>query len=115
MGKIDKGRLIRLRGVLDLQLVFVRQSVGNRTAERAWIIFFPIFARVGQLEGRSIAGVDFFSLPDRLIEPPATAVQSVHVVILRKLVLDTVDRESALGDSVNVTTDQGAEVGVLPM
>src|ERR1700738_3371027 len=27
VGKIDKGRLIRLGGVFDLQLVFVRQSV----------------------------------------------------------------------------------------
>src|SRR3981081_272002 len=108
--KIHECWLIRLSSVLDLQLVLVRQSVSNGRVESARIIFFPIFARVRQLEGRSIAGVDFFSLPDRLIESLAAAVQSVRVVVLRKLVLDTVGGESALSDSVAITTDQGAEV-----
>ena len=55
VSKIDNGRLIRLGGVLDLQTVLVRQSVSNRTTEIARKTFFPIFARVGQLERRSVA------------------------------------------------------------
>ncbi len=103
--KIDEGWLIRLGGVLDLQLVLVRQSVSNGTIEGAWIIFFSIFTRVRQLEARSVAGLDFLGLPNRLVESLATAVQSVRVVVLRKLVLDAANRESTLGDPVTVTAD----------
>src|SRR5215831_12794094 len=57
VSKIDHGRLIGLGGVLDLQTVLVRQSVSNRTTEIPRKAFFPIFARVRQLERRSVAGV----------------------------------------------------------
>src|SRR5258708_36137972 len=103
--KIDEGWLIRLGGVLDLQLVLVGQSVSNGTIEAAWIIFFSIFTRVRQLEARSVAGFDFLGLPNRLVESLATAVQIVRVVVLRKLVLDSASRESTLGDPVTVTAD----------
>src|SRR6266481_5210163 len=107
---MDEGWLIRLSRVLDFQLILVGQSVGNRTAKGSRIVFFPILARVCQPERRSVAAVDFFGLPDCLIESPATAVQSVRVVILRKLVFNAADRESTLGNSVAITPDQGAEV-----
>src|SRR6266446_6050199 len=95
--KIDEGWLIGLSSVLYLQLVLIRQSVSNRTVESAGIVFFTIFAGVRQFEDRPVVGVDFVSLPDHLIEDLASTVQSVGVVVLRELVLDTVYRESALG------------------
>src|SRR6202022_2921872 len=95
VSKIDEGRLISLSSVLDLQTVLVRQSISNRTAESARIIFFAIFARVCQLEGRSVRGVQLFSLPDHFIESLATAVQRALVAVVRMLVLDTGGRESA--------------------
>src|SRR5258707_12176061 len=101
--KIDEGWLIRLGGVLDLQLVLVRQSVSNGTIEGAWIIFLSIFTRVRQLEARSVAGLDFLGSPNRLVESLATAGQSVRVVVLRQLVLDAANAESTLGDPLTRT------------
>src|SRR5260370_35360920 len=94
--KIDEGWLIRLGGVLDLQLVLVRQSVSNGTIEGAWIIFFSIFTRVRRLEARSVAGLSFLGLPNRLVDSLPTAVRSVRDVVLPTLVLDAATRESTL-------------------
>jgi hypothetical protein len=62
------------------------------------------------LRAGPVASVDFFSLPNNLIESFATAVQSVRVIVLSKLVLDTVDCEPPLRNSVAIAADQGAEV-----
>src|SRR5260221_12686465 len=78
--KIDEGWLIRLGGVLDLQLVLVGQSVSNGTIEGAWIIFFSIFTRVRQLEARSVAVSTFSACQTALsnpLRPPCRAFESL--------------------------------------
>ena len=108
--QIDESRLIGFRSVLDLQFVVVRKSVNHLAAKIARIIFLPIFARIRQLEGRSFGRVQLFSLPDDFIESFATAMQGVLSVVLRKLIVDTADRESALCDSIAIAADQGTEI-----
>ena len=53
----------------------------------------------------------FLIIDDTVIPKPfATAMEGIFSVILRKLIVDTVDRESALGNSVAVATDQGTKI-----
>lgn len=47
------------------------------------------------------------------IETFATPVQSVRAVVLGELVLDTVQRESAVSDSIAGTADQRAKAGLI--
>src|SRR5262249_15951527 len=110
VSKIDNGRLIRLGGILDLQTVLVRQSVSNRTTEIPRKAFFPIFARVRQLERRSVAGVYPFGFPDHLVESLATPVQRVLAVVRHEVVIDTAYREFTLPYSVAITADYASEI-----
>src|SRR6516164_3252549 len=109
--EIDDRRFIRLSSIFDLQPVRVHQGVGHRAAERSRIVFLSVLAGVGQPQGRSVAGLDLLGLPDHLIESLASPVEGVWAVVLRELVLDAVDCESAPGDTVAIAADQGAKVG----
>src|SRR5262249_31469643 len=68
-------------------------------------------AGVAQLQGRPIAGLDLVGLPDDLIESLSSPVEGIRTVVLCELVLDAVDREFALGDTVAIAANQGAKVG----
>src|SRR5262245_15862176 len=108
--QIDESRLIGFRSVLDFQFVVVRKSVNHLAAKSARIVFLPIFARIREFESRPFGSVHLFSLPDDLIESFAAAMEGILSVILRKLIVDTVDRESALGNSVAIAADQGTKI-----
>ena len=57
---------------------------------------------------------NFSRRPHDLIETFQTAVQAVRAVVLRQLVLSTVQRKSPFRDSIAVAANQCAEKGIVP-
>src|SRR6478672_13850230 len=111
MRKIYKRRLARFRRVVDLQFVLVRQPVSYFAAKLTGVVFFPVFAHIGQFECWPFGSVQLLSLPDDLIGSLASAMQRVRAVVLCKLILAAVDSEASLSDSVAIAADQGTKVG----
>ena len=113
MGQIDDRVLVGSGSVDQLQLVFVRESVGGGHLERSGIPLLAILARVGELEGGAVCGDFRSSLPDDLVESLDSAVKGIADVVGSECVLLAIKSEFPLGNAVTIAANEASEVRAL--
>src|ERR1700730_18920774 len=82
IGKINDGRPVSCRPVLDLQLILVGKSVDNGDREISRKPLLAVFADVTEREDDAILAFEFGRLPDDFVEPLEPTVQGIFAVVL---------------------------------
>ncbi len=99
-----------VRVVVDLDLVAVRERVGDLGDERAGVALVAVGARERQLEPDVVPVLEGRRRPDVLVEADRAAVERVRRIVDREVIGDPVERERAPGDAVRVAAGDAAEV-----
>ena len=96
--------------VIENQLVSVRERVGDRGPHSARVALLAVGAGIPKHETDRVRTLERCRVPDHLVEALETAVEVIGTVVLRQRVGLAVQRESASGDAVAISADDGAEV-----
>src|SRR5439155_11569446 len=110
LSEINDGVLIGGRGIINLQLVCVRQRVDDFDRKVSRIAFFAIFAQISQFHRRAIRDFQYSRLPHNFVEAFDAAVEVILAVVDRQLVFDAVECEAALSDAIAIATDNRTKV-----
>ena len=110
LSEINDGVLIGGRGIINLQLVCVRQRVDDFDRKVSRIAFFAILAQISQFHRRAIRDFQYSRLPHNFVEAFEAAVEVILAVVDRQLVCDAVECEAAFGDAIAIATDNRANV-----
>ena len=107
VGHADDGRSIGGRRVIEPQLVVIGECVGHRGRHVARIPVLAVDAQIRQSYSRLVLGErERYGIPDYPRESPVTAMNVVLAAIVdRDAILDVVDREPCVGDSVCHASD----------
>ena len=104
---IHNGRLVSFRFVTDIDRIIVCQLHQHFTSDISRETFFAIFCRVSQFQ---FLRIRLNGIKHTVLESLRTAMQAVTVIILRQLILSTVQSKSTLVDTVSITADACSEV-----
>ena len=107
IGHIYDGRLIRFCFIADIDGIIVRQFHQNFTGNVARETFFTIFCHISQFQ---FLRIGLYCIKHPVLESLRTAMQTMTVIILRQLILCTVQCEFTLIDTVGITTDACSKV-----
>ena len=106
VGQIDDGRRVGRGPKIDLQLIGVRQGVGDRDRKIAGIAFFAVGADAVKPYADFVARLDLFGLPHVSIETFHTSVQMVGTVVLGQRVSLAVQFELTRRNAIAKATDR---------
>src|SRR5450631_4171392 len=110
VGEVDDGRRRRIRPVLNLQLVGVRQGVSDPDGEPSGITLLAVRADIFQANAVRCAANGAIRHPDSLIEPLYSTMKRIGAVVRRQAISIAVDCEFGARDSIGVTANGGAQV-----
>ena len=99
--------------IFDDQLVVVRQFVRYLNLQVSWITLFHVLGQIAQFQAAPAVANNGLGVPNDLVETDHAAVQVVFVVVFGQRVCFVSDGELTFGDSVAVTPDDRAEVGLV--
>ena len=107
VGQIDNGRFVGGSFVCDNQRVTIGQGIGSLHVERAGEAHFAI--------GRSVAHhqllvVDLFNVEHTVLITFHTTMETIGTIVYRNLIINTVNRELTLVDTVAITSDESTEI-----
>src|SRR5690242_10040593 len=105
VGEVDDRIFVGHGAIVDPQLV-ARQAIIDKCFEISGIPLLAILAEIRQVQNVAVGRGG----PNAFVEACETTVKMVAVVVPRKLILDTVEREATISDAVRVTSNQRAEV-----
>ena len=107
VGHVHNSRLVGFRFVADVDSVIVRQFHQHLTSDIARETFFTIFCHISQFQ---FLRIGLYCIKHPVLESLRTAMQTMTVIILRQLILCTVQCEFTLIDTVGITTDACSKV-----
>ncbi len=107
------GCLVSRRMVVNVQAVAVGQRVGHGYAQRTGEPVLTVRENGRKNHTDGIFGFGCFGLPERAVEGIFPAVERVAVIVLSRLVDDTVQLKLPAGDTSCVAADGCTEIGVV--
>ena len=109
--RVQHGRGVGRRPVVDAQRVVGRQRIGHRDRKRSRISLLAVRREVAHLDGLFSGFVhERPRIPHLVREPAAAAVQMIRPVVDRQAVLAAVELEARAADPVSVAShDRAAE------
>jgi len=87
-------------------LLVVRQTIIDERLEVSRITLLAVLAEVREVQNV----LAFLRGPNAFVETVEAAMKMVPVIISWKLILDTVQSESTVGDAIRVTSNQRTKV-----
>ena len=105
--QVHDSRFVRCSFVFDIDGIVIRQCVCDFQVQISGETGFTIFGEIRQFHTLVIY---LFGIPNNRMITFRTTMQAMSVVILRKLVLNTIQRKLAICNTVSITTDQPAVV-----
>ena len=114
VGQVDHSGRIRRGAVVDAQLIFRGQLVGQGDVEITGVVFFPVRAGVVQLDAfRAIRGDFPGHRPDLFVKAFQPAVQVVDAGVDRQVIGFAIQAELALRDAVGIAPDDAAKKWIM--
>ncbi len=110
VGQVENGRRGGGCGVLDLELIVVRERVGEIHPELARVALITVRAHQRKPQGGPIDGICSLDGPDLAVEPLLAAMLGVGRSVPLELVPLAAHTESSLRDPVGVAPDRRTEV-----
>src|SRR6202158_1396234 len=108
--KIYNRVVVRRRGLLNLQFIFISQRINDLCCKCSRIAFLPCCAYIFQLQRIRVAPRYISCGPDYAVEPLMASVQMIFPVIARELVRFVIQRELSQRDAIRITSNNSAEM-----
>src|SRR2546427_9145551 len=109
MRQIHDGIFVSRRCIADFQFVVISESITHAHGKIARITFLSVMAQIVKRETSTILHVEGPGIPDNFVEAFVATVKMIRFVIGSQLVFNAIQRESALCDSIAVTTNGRAK------
>ena len=107
--KVDRGRLVGRRGIVDRERVVVLERVDDGNVEFARIALVAVRRRIFERQVCAVIVRAAARLPNLLVETFETAVKRIRRVVRRDRIFFSVDLKLAFRDTVAVAANKGAE------
>ena len=110
IGHVDDRRSVRRGEVPDVDGIILSEGESHIGGHLAREIRIPVRRDNLQFQVR---GIGLKNIVNLVLPPVRTTMQTMPVVVLRQLILNSVQSESAAVDAVGVTTDGGTEISLV--
>ena len=108
--EIDRRRLVAHRLIVHDQPIVIREGVSDCSTKSPWITLFHVRARVIERDTNALVISERLCVPDNLVKPAKSTVQTIWTVVDGEAVGGSVERESPTRNPVAVAPDDRAEV-----
>ena len=105
--QIHNSRFVCCSLIFDIDSIIVRQCICNLKVQIPGETGFTVLGEIRQFHTLVIY---LFGIPNNRMVTFRTTMQAMPIVIQRKLVFHTVQRELTICDTVSITTDQSAVI-----
>ena len=110
IGHVDDRRSVRRGGVPDVYRIALGKGESHVSGHLAREVRVPVRRDNLQFQVR---GIGLKNIVNLVLPPVRTSMQTMPVVVLRQLILNSVQSESTAVDAVGVTTDGGTEISLV--
>ena len=109
VGQVHHRRAVRLCGIMNVQCVVIRQRESHFAGQVAGEALFTVLGQIRHLHFLSVQ----LTGRERSHVEAAAAMQAMPVIVLRQLILHSVNRNPALVQAVAISSDGSAEVIII--